>query len=348
MTANPDILDQYPWLRPSAQPPAQLPALRSAPQRWRSLAIIAAVTIAAAIAALLFLGIERPPATIRIVLPPSKPVIETTFSREAMRPLSSEGAVEWNSLVPLSNASTGVASPFVLAATQSNAFSRSIDCLTAAIYYEAANEPLDGQRAVAQVILNRMRHPAYPHSVCGVIYQGATRKTGCQFSFTCDGSLARVPVPARWQQATVVAAAALGGYVYTPVGWATHYHADYVVPYWAQSLEKLATIGRHIFYRRGGLIGEGKSFSSRYAGIEPDLSGLPASVAADSLGLPVQNDLTNVVKGDRPIITFQPSAPLLSNDATGPDANSPGKPAAPDQHPVGSGARWIIPNAGDR
>ena len=89
---------------------------------------------------------------------------------------------------------------------------------------------------MAQVILNRMRHPTYPNSVCGVIYQGSERATGCQFSYSCDGSMARIPARASWLRAQHVAAQALAGSVYAPVGMATHYHATYVYPYWAPSL----------------------------------------------------------------------------------------------------------------
>ena len=126
---------------------------------------------------------------------------------------------------------------------------RALKCLTDAIYYEAANEPDVGQRAVAQVILNRMRHPTYPNSVCGVIYQGSERATGCQFSYSCDGSMLRIPARASWLRAQGVAADALAGYVYAPVGMATHYHATYVRPRWAARLKKMDTIGTHIFYK---------------------------------------------------------------------------------------------------
>ena len=121
-------------------------------------------------------------------------------------------------------------------------------------------------------MLNRVRHPAYPSTVCGVVFEGARRSTGCQFSFSCDGSLRRAPMAAYWQSARRVAEAALNGYVYTPAGWATHYHADYVVPYWASSLVKSATVGRHIFYRWRGGWGRGTAFLNRYAGAEPAIA----------------------------------------------------------------------------
>lgn len=126
---------------------------------------------------------------------------------------------------------------------------RARHCLTMAVYYEAATEPDAGQRAVAQVVLNRVAHPAYPDTVCGVVFQGSERGTGCQFSFACDGSLARKPARAAWNRAALVAREALAGEVYAPVGLATHYHTLHVHPYWADSLQSLGTIGAHRFYR---------------------------------------------------------------------------------------------------
>ena len=139
-------------------------------------------------------------------------------------------------------------------------------CLTQAIYYEAASESDRGERAVAQVVLNRVRHPLFPHSVCGVVFQGANLRTGCQFSFTCDGSLARRPSAAGWARAGAIAAAALAGRVEPSVGLSTHYHADYVVPYWAGSLDKVATIGAHIFYLMRGVRGAPAAFAAPYDG----------------------------------------------------------------------------------
>lgn len=145
---------------------------------------------------------------------------------------------------------------------------RALQCLTAAIYYEAASEPDGGQRAVAQVVLNRVAHPAFPHTVCGVVYQGSERPS-CQFSFACDGSMARRPAIQFWDRARRVAADALAGYVYAPVGLATHYHTSAVHPYWADSLAFIGTIGAHRFYRWSGAAGRPAAFNAVYAGIEP-------------------------------------------------------------------------------
>lgn len=159
--------------------------------------------------------------------------------------------------------------------------SRAIDCLTAAVYYEARSQSDDGQRAVAQVVLNRVRDRAFPDSVCGVVYQGAHRASGCQFSFTCDGSMAGRRDPASWAHAQQIATDALSGTVYAPVGSATFYHANYVQPWWAASMDRIATVGAHIFYRWRGRLEGALAFRQAYAGIEPSLTGriTPAATA---------------------------------------------------------------------
>jgi Cell Wall Hydrolase len=149
-------------------------------------------------------------------------------------------------------------------------------CLTSAIYYEAGNEPEEGQRAVAQVVLNRVRHPAYPDTVCGVVYQGTDRGDNlCQFTFGCDGALARVPDAASWARARRVAFAALAGSVYAPVGMATHYHTLAVNPVWNKTLTPTAIVGAHIFFRWPGGAGAPSAFHASYRGGEP----LPAPKA---------------------------------------------------------------------
>ncbi len=166
-----------------------------------------------------------------------------------------------------SDADIGSARPILATGTTEDRW-RALQCLTTAIYYEAASEPDAGQRAVAQVVLNRVAHPAWPNTVCGVVYQGSERP-GCQFSFACDGSLARKPMKAFWDRARRVAADALAGNVYAPVGLATHYHTTAVHPYWAPSLAFIGTIGAHRFYNWAGAAGKPSAFTARYAGREP-------------------------------------------------------------------------------
>lgn len=127
---------------------------------------------------------------------------------------------------------------------------RDLDCLALAIVHEAGLEPRAGQEAVAEVVLNRLAHRAYPKTICQVVFEGAARATGCQFSFACDGALRRPVSSAQLAAARAVAAAVLDGTVPRHVPGATHYHANYVNPRWAAGLVRLAGIGLHIFYRR--------------------------------------------------------------------------------------------------
>ncbi|MDP1907820.1 MAG: cell wall hydrolase, partial [Hyphomicrobium sp.] len=134
-----------------------------------------------------------------------------------------------NASMPFSRAPVQAARAFVLPAGESLDQRRALLCLTQAVYYEAGFEPMGGRRAVAQVVLNRMRHPAFPKSVCGVVYQRNSTPV-CQFSFVCDGALDRRPEAGAWKVAEDIARAALAGFVENSVGSATHYHADYVAP----------------------------------------------------------------------------------------------------------------------
>lgn len=170
------------------------------------------------------------------------------------------------------------ATPFVMRGTPQDK-ARALECLTTAIYYEAANEPDDGQRAVAQVILNRVRHPTFPATVCGVIYQGS-EKSGCQFSYACDGSMARRPSSTAWLRASRVAAAALAGSVFAPVGMATHYHTYAVTPSWNRSLVMTGVFGAHFFHRWKGYWGTGAAFRQVYSGGEPYPGPHPRAVTA--------------------------------------------------------------------
>lgn len=142
-------------------------------------------------------------------------------------------------------------------------------CLTAAIYYEAASETDDGMRGVAQTVLNRVRHPSFPNTVCGVVFQGSQRAGVCQFTFSCDGAMARAPSRDNWLRASRVASAALGGQVFAKVGLATHYHTQAVWPRWGKSLVMTNIIGAHIFHRWRGRWGMPDAFRAPYAGREP-------------------------------------------------------------------------------
>ena len=178
-------------------------------------------------------------------------------------------AQRMNAATPAAAGALRSAQPFVFKVASETDRLRALRCLTQGVYYEAALESTEGQEAVAQVILNRVRDPNYPNSICGVVFQGAERTTGCQFSFTCDGALAGAPVGWAWNRARTVAARALAGHVATKVGTATHYHADYVHPWWSPTLAKITQIGAHIFYRWKGVSGDTAAFRQAYATYEP-------------------------------------------------------------------------------
>lgn len=123
-----------------------------------------------------------------------------------------------------------------------------LECLTTAVYYEARGESLRGQAAVAQVVMNRVKHPAFPKTVCGVVFQGAGNR-GCQFSFACDGSMRGRREAVAWDRARDVAARALAGAIRVEVGAATHFHTTAVSPIWAPHMSRVASVGAHVFYK---------------------------------------------------------------------------------------------------
>jgi exopolysaccharide biosynthesis WecB/TagA/CpsF family protein len=261
-----DIRIFWIWLRWRARSDRQLLIL---------LAIVAAgllTSVAALYAAMSYSQHRATGSSVNATLPPltaqSVAAIKALPPPNLVKPVSPEEAAKENAERPFTARPDTPASRFVLHADGDNR-ARALTCLAQAIYYEAASEGVDGGRAVAQVVLNRVRHPGFPSTICGVVYEGADRPTGCQFSFTCDGSMQRVPIAWLWARSKEIAEEALKGRVYAPVGHATHYHADYVLPYWADSLDKSVQIGRHIFYRLRGAIGDARGFSQHYGGAEP-------------------------------------------------------------------------------
>jgi hypothetical protein len=123
-------------------------------------------------------------------------------------------------------------------------------CLAEAVYFESRSEPEEGQAAVAQVVLNRVRSGLYPSNVCAVVYQDRNRPFACQFSFACEGKSLRVDEPGPWSVAVRIAQDVAGGKIYNAkVGSALNYHANYVMPYWASTLKRVDQIGHHIFYQ---------------------------------------------------------------------------------------------------
>jgi hypothetical protein len=252
------------------------------------------------------------PADRAIVAPPvaqplkglPEPTETLTLAPENLRSVSPQAARLWNTGLPFSTEPTPPARAFNFPASLPADYQRALDCLTAAVYYEAGAETAGGQLAVAQVVLNRVRHPAFPKSVCGVVFEGAARATGCQFTFTCDGALARRPSAAGWARAQAVAQAALNGLTSPAVGTATHYHTDWVAPYWAPRLVKVAQIGSHIFYRWPGGWGRPGAFF------------MPASLAEPAVGkmAPLSTEVTETGAQEPP-----PQLTLAMIEAPAPD-----------------------------
>jgi len=205
---------------------------------------------------------------------------------------------------------------------------RATDCLAATGYYEAGTRAAD-QRAVMQVVLNRVRHPAFPHSICGVVFQGAERKTGCQFTFACDGSMARrQPSAAIWRQARITASEMLTGQIEPAVGNATHYHTDWVHPAWSSQMNKIAAIDTHLFFRWRGNIGEPQSFTTRYSGSEPLIARLAGLSIAHREGLltadaplPVVPFGAAALPSMRPENALTAAREILPDQARAPDAD---------------------------
>ena len=195
-------------------------------------------------------------------------------------------ALAVNAKTPFAGGPNPAALPFNASKLSASSRARALDCLASAEYYEAGDQGDDGERAVAQVVLNRVRHPAFPSTICGVVYEGSSKATGCQFTFTCDGSLERRPDAQGWARAKAIAEDALNGAVYSPVGWATHYHANYVLPIWAGTMAKNAIVGAHLFYRWPGTWGQPAAFSQHYSLLEPDSAALRATALAAFVSRP--------------------------------------------------------------
>jgi hypothetical protein len=217
-----------------------------------------------------------------IDVPPSPP---PTVEPLELKPVDVDTARQINADIPFLTGAVPPAKPFRLTGSDIDK-ARATDSLASALFYEAGAEKTDGQKAVAQVILNRVRHPAFPASVCGVVYQGATRATGCQFSFACDGSMRRRPSDALWAQLRGIAIAMLHGEVYAPVGLATHYHTDWVVPYWSAKLDKIRAEQSHLFFRWNGWWGTPTAFRQPYRGAEPLVARMASLSSAHATALP--------------------------------------------------------------
>lgn len=244
--------------------------------------------------------------------------LEFTLAPDEVRAISMDEARAFNASLPFSTLPILSARPFIMPPDRLFDYARALDCLTAAVYYEAAAETAAGQAAVAQVVINRMRHPAYPKTVCGVVFEGHERTTGCQFSFTCDGALARPPSAAGWARARAAAGAALNGAVAPEVGLATHYHTDWVAPYWAERLVKMRQIGTHIFYRWTGGWGLPGAFTGAHAGAEPEIAKLAAlAIHPEEVPEPVLESATMDLTLTAPIVLTPPEKMVAPDPGEG-------------------------------
>lgn len=199
--------------------------------------------------------------------------------------------------------------------------SRELECMTQAVYFEARGETPAGQAAVAQVVLNRVRHPAFPKSVCGVVFQGAGTRIGCQFSFACDGSMRRGKESAAWNRAQRVASRALSGVVMASVGDATHFHTVNVAPNWGPRMIRTAAVGLHVFYKlgRGGAVDNRPIYANATlppAAPEPRLDG-EIRLASATLA-PAEAEAMVVTHGTGAPLAAQTHAPVEAKGASKP------------------------------
>ncbi len=256
-------------------------ALRGAAPRWLALAAVAAI----ALAMLLAWSLRAPgsPSAPAAPAPAGVPPIERLPARpealadQQLAPLTPDEARKRNAAVPFAESDPRPAAPFRFTGSAVDR-ARATDCLALAAMAEAGGSE-SGQRAVIQVVLNRVRHPAFPRTICGAVFAGSERKTGCQFTFTCDGALGRSYTDPAWAAARRRAGEALDGKVFAPVGLATHYHTDWVYPYWSPELDKLARVDTHLFFRWPGYWGSKQAMVARYAGNEPAIPALSTLAA---------------------------------------------------------------------
>ena len=269
-------------------------------------------------------GAAAPPALQQL---PGRP---GALVKHELLPLSVGDAGQRNAAVPFADLHPIAALPFQFSGTAVD-LARATDCLALAAMAEDISSE-EGERAVMQVVLNRVRHPAFAKTVCGAVFQGSERATGCQFTFTCDGSLGKNYRDDSWALARRRAQEALGGLVFAPVGLATHYHTNAVYPYWSSELEKIAGVGSHLFFRWPGYWGSRAAMIAHYRGNEPAIPSLsnlashaPQIEQTSSIGLdgaanalpPTETSAGEVVVSDPARSAFFVYAnPKASADAT--------------------------------
>ena len=204
------------------------------PPSWKNAEL--PIASAPAPAAMVFASADPAP----LQLPP---IVTVSLPMSAAIPLD---------VVPLPRPAPGVPppSPAELLHLEGKDYAKAERCLANAIYFEARSEPVSGQIAVAQVVVNRAFSGFYPNDVCSVVYQNAHRHLACQFTFACDGKSKAINERGAWARANRIATQTLDGQLYVPaVGASTHYHAIYVHPNWVREMHKNARYGIHNFYR---------------------------------------------------------------------------------------------------
>ncbi len=256
----------------------------------------------------------------QVLPPPAVPDLPATGEDTViLSQLAADDAQARNAAVGFAAAGPGKATPFSFRGSSADR-ARARDCLALAGMAEAGGGDGD-QRAVMQVILNRVRHPAFAKTVCGVVFEGSQRPTGCQFSFTCDGSLARRYSDAAWRAARARADEMLAGAIDATVGNATHFHANYVYPWWSDKLDKVAQVGPHIFFRWRGFWGTRNALSARYGGGEPD----PLRLQETALTVATANPLPTLMQGGEAVRSI--TTEMVNQTTEGGDA-TPSSPGA--------------------
>lgn len=255
-------------------------------------AMLTAVAIAAVLYASGHIPAGKPGARPHPVAPP--PDVVPEVAPMELAPVTEEDARAANADIPLVTRGFVAARPFLYAGS-GDGRARARDCLAAAMIYEAGDDA-KGQQAVGQVVINRARHPAFPKSICGVVFQGSERATGCQFTFTCDGALNRRYSDAAWARAQANADMMLSGKTDPKVGLATHYHTNWVRPYWSDSLEKIAIVDTHLFFRWPGYWGTPGAFRGIVSGNDAGVAKMAALSPAHAMavGAAVPTELAGV------------------------------------------------------
>lgn len=191
-----------------------------------------------------YLGVERASAAIFMMASTAAPAYVDGDE------VDGKDAISWPGRLHLASLKTDDGDSLFGGFTEAEFRARELRCMTAAIYFEARSESRQGQIAVAQVVMNRVRASAYPDTICGVIYQGQWNRNACQFSFACDGKTERPDNKMVWENSMQLAREVMRGeHWLADLGYATHYHATYVKPHWARHFNRIVRIGRHIFYK---------------------------------------------------------------------------------------------------